>query len=66
MTTADITATMQGNAVWVVFANVLLQQLGLPVRLPLPQHEQRWTRLGLRRSGCVPRPAIVPMCEMGH
>ena len=31
MTTADITATMQGNAVWVVFANVLLQQLGLPV-----------------------------------
>ena len=29
MTTADITATMQGNAVWVVFANVLLQQLGL-------------------------------------
>lgn len=31
MTTADITATMQGNAVWVVFANVLLQQVGLPV-----------------------------------
>lgn len=31
MTAADIATTMQGNTVWVVFANVLLQQLGLPV-----------------------------------
>ena len=31
MTAADITTTMQGNTVWVVFANVLLQQLGLPL-----------------------------------
>lgn len=31
MAPAEITATLQSNAVWVVFANVLLQQLGLPV-----------------------------------
>lgn len=31
MNIADITAAMQRDAVWVVFANVLLQQLGLPV-----------------------------------
>lgn len=31
MTIADIITTMQGNAFWVVFGNVLLQQLGLPV-----------------------------------
>jgi membrane protein DedA with SNARE-associated domain/rhodanese-related sulfurtransferase len=31
MTTTEMSATMQGNAVWVVFGNVLLQQLGLPV-----------------------------------
>lgn len=35
-------------------------------RLPLPQHEQRRTRLGLPRSGCAPHSPIVPIREMGH
>ncbi|MEQ1517160.1 MAG: sulfurtransferase, partial [Usitatibacteraceae bacterium] len=31
MNITDLTAALQRDAVWVVFANVLLQQLGLPI-----------------------------------